>query len=114
MSESNHSNFNSWYAGVLSELYPNRNAGFAVLMIVFPLLERYLRNKNGLKHSDSLSDEFMNGVCEMFSDISNKDVAKEFWNIYRDSRYHNPGHITPPELNKVLPLQEDTSMKIEI
>jgi hypothetical protein len=40
-------NFQAWYVNILESLYDNRAAGIAVLMISTPLLERYLRQKNG-------------------------------------------------------------------
>jgi len=39
-------NFRDWYVKTLESLYPERDAGIAVLMISMPLLERYLRQRN--------------------------------------------------------------------
>lgn len=36
-------NFRAWYVDTLNQLYPRRESGIAVLMLSFPLLERYLR-----------------------------------------------------------------------
>jgi hypothetical protein len=36
--------FEQWYGKPLAELMKNEHAGFPVVMIVFPLLERYLND----------------------------------------------------------------------
>ncbi len=38
-------NFKSWFGDVLAMLFPHRHAGLAILLITFPLLERYLRQR---------------------------------------------------------------------
>ncbi len=82
-------NFKSWYADPLLTLYPDRNLGFVILMVAFPLLERYLRHKSGLTHKDNLNDGFMDELCKMFPDsLDNCTVAKEFWSIYRNGILH--------------------------
>jgi hypothetical protein len=39
-------NFRLWFVRVLEGLYQQREAGFAIMMISFPLLDRYLRQKS--------------------------------------------------------------------
>ncbi len=41
-------NFRAWYVDTLNQLYPRRESGIAVLMLSFPLLERYLRQTTDL------------------------------------------------------------------
>ena len=36
-------NFQAWFVKPLKKLYKNPDAGFPIMMIAFPLLERYLR-----------------------------------------------------------------------
>ena len=81
-------NFKSWYADTLHKLYPDRNSGFAILMIAFPLLERYLRHKNRLTHKDNLSNGCMDELCIMFPALPNRKAAWDFWNIYRNGILH--------------------------
>ena len=57
--DSNLNNFKAWYKDTLEKLYPYRNSEFAILMITFPFLERYLRNKNGLSYKDNLNNGCM-------------------------------------------------------
>ena len=61
-------NFDAWYKEVLDLLYPRRDAGFAILLVAFPLLERYLRQKTGLTSDQNLSDAFFDGE-ELLADL---------------------------------------------
>jgi hypothetical protein len=81
-------NFNAWYVDVLRALYPNRDAGIAVLMISLPLLERYLRQKNGLGPDQQLDDGFRRDLCAMFPALGDEDTARQFWNVYRHGFLH--------------------------
>ena len=81
-------NFKSWYVDTLLKLYPDRNSGFAILMIVFPLLERYLRHKNGLTHKENLSNGCMDELRNMFPALPTTEAAWKFWNIYRNGILH--------------------------
>ncbi len=82
------SNFKSWYADVLLTLYPIRNAGIAALMLSFPLLERYLRQKNNLNPSDALNDGCMTDLCTIFPALPSLGIARQFWHIYRNGFLH--------------------------
>ncbi len=55
--DNNLNNFRSWYSNILHDLYSKQDAGFIILMISFPLLERYLREKSGV-HEGNLTDSF--------------------------------------------------------
>ena len=81
-------NFKAWYVETLSKLYPFRNSGFPILMIAFPLIERYLRNKNRLSPKENLSKECMENLREMFPDLLNNKAAWKFWNIFRNGVLH--------------------------
>ncbi len=80
--------FRDWFVSVLDDLYTNENAGFAILIIVFPLLERYLREKSGI-HEDSLSDNsFCVELRKIFSELNSNQAAKNFWETYRHGLLH--------------------------
>lgn len=81
-------NFNSWYKAILERLYPDRDAGFAILMIAFPLLERYLRKKVNLLPIDILSPLFYAELAQLFPVLSNSSTAKDFWQVYRNGLLH--------------------------
>lgn len=81
-------NYKSWYADTLLKLYPDRNSGFVILMVVFPLLERYLRHKNGLSHRDNLTHGCMDELSKMFPALRDRKTARNFWNVYRNGILH--------------------------
>jgi len=81
-------NFKSWYKDVLTRLFPDRDAGFVILMTVFPLLERYLRQKVKLGNKAPLNDRFYDQLVNCFPELANKDNAKNFWQVYRNGLLH--------------------------
>ncbi len=83
-----HDNFRSWYVDTLEFLYPRREAGFPILMIVFPLLERYIRQKVGLPPQSQLTDKFYDELRNMFPELTDKATAEQFWQVYRNGLLH--------------------------
>lgn len=81
-------NFKDWYNDILINLYPDRNSGFAILMISFPLLERYLRHKNKLSYKDKLNNGCMDELRCLFPVLSTTEIAWKFWNIFRNGILH--------------------------
>jgi hypothetical protein len=81
-------NFQAWYVDILQSLYATRAAGIAVLMISTPLLERYLRQKNGRAPEQSLDDSCMETLRVMFSALPDVATAWNFWSVYRNGFLH--------------------------
>ncbi|PRC93285.1 hypothetical protein [Solimicrobium silvestre] len=81
-------NFREWYVYTLNGMYPRRESGIAVFILSLPLLERYLRQKNGLTPSDGLSDACMTDLYNLFGALANVQVARKFWNVYRNGFLH--------------------------
>jgi hypothetical protein len=81
-------NFHAWYRKVLDLLYPHRDAGFPILLIAFPLLERYLRQKTGLTPGQNLSDAYFDELTKSFPALKIRATAKRFWQIYRNGLLH--------------------------
>ena len=54
----NHNNFVRWFEEPLSNLYKNPHAGFAILILSLPILERYLREKSGVCEQPNLDARF--------------------------------------------------------
>lgn len=81
-------NFDSWYKNVLELLYPHRDAGFAILLIAFPLLERFLRLKTGTDSAQNLTDSFFDELGRLFPELKARTTAKNFWQIYRNGLLH--------------------------
>jgi hypothetical protein len=80
-------NFIKWFKEPLKCLYQNDDAGFIILMVSLPLLERYLREKSGV-HEGNLNDSFYKKFVEMFPSVNDKGIAKKFWQIYRNGLLH--------------------------
>lgn len=80
-------NFKCWYSGILDGLYTNANAGFVILIVAFPLLERYLREKSGV-HEGDLTDSFYDALRTVFPMLPDNSVARQFWQVYRNGLLH--------------------------
>lgn len=80
-------NFQSWFVDVLEGLHKERSAGIAALMITLPLLERYLRVKNGLGPADNIK-RGMGSLRVLFPVFSDDGQAYEFWTVYRHGFLH--------------------------
>lgn len=85
---SDYDNFKSWYVDVLTKLFPDREAGFAILMISFPLLERLLRNRANVLPEDNLTESFYSELLKLCPELQSTDMAKKFWNTYRNGLLH--------------------------
>lgn len=81
----NRINFISWYAETLNILYGREEAGFPILIITFPLLERYLTNK---KMPDGKPNR-NKALLDIFPELHDVPTAKVFWDISRNSLLHN-------------------------
>lgn len=81
-------NFRSWYADTLALLAPHRDCGIAMFMITLPLLERYLRQKNGRRPAENLNDSCMATLRGLFPTLINNPAAWQFWNVYRNGFLH--------------------------
>lgn len=97
-------NFDSWYVDVLEKLFPNREAGFAILMISFPLLERLLRNRANLLPSDGLNDSFYKELLRIFPAFSDIRASRTFWQIYRNGLLHQVSPSTQNRKRLSLPI----------
>jgi hypothetical protein len=81
-------NFRAWYADVLAALYPNRNAGIAVLMLSLPLAERYIRQRNKVAPGTDLTDECMRTLIGILPALRDVGTARHFWAVYRHGFLH--------------------------
>jgi hypothetical protein len=86
---SNLKNFKTWYVQVLEGLYENRDAGIVILMIVLPLLERYLRRKHRVAEGKKLNTTAMVGLCAMFPALQTAKQAQLFWDVFRNGFLHH-------------------------
>lgn len=82
---SDRENFERWFGEPLEILGSHPHSGFASMMISFPILERYLRNKTG-HGPDEL--EFQSGLAKAIPELGNSQSAKTFWLKYRHTLLH--------------------------
>src|SRR5947207_3496197 len=81
-------NFVKWFKEPLNKMYGNPDAGFAILMISLPILERYLRQKSGAFEKKHLDDHFRQAFLKMFPALKDPDTATRFWEVYRHGLLH--------------------------
>ena len=79
-------NFQKWFVAPLRLLNADGHAAFAVLMIAFPLLERYLRQKSGT-HEANLGDAFFDEFHNIFK-VPSRDLVPRLWQCYRNGLLH--------------------------
>jgi len=81
-------NFRNWFREPLETLFPKEHAGFPIMMITIPLLERYLRSKSEI-YEASLSQPFYDKFKEVFPVFnSHLDSEKRFWQVFRHGIMH--------------------------
>jgi hypothetical protein len=88
-------NFEVWYKAILEGLYSNRNAGFVILMVAFPLLERYLREKSGLHDGAAVSLDSNGDFWVHPSNFAKRvidTIEKDFATF---EAQHSPGYPLP-------------------
>jgi hypothetical protein len=81
-------NFKAWFADVLTTLYPNRDAGIAVLTLSLPLAERYVRQKNKAGPEGALTDDCMTSLIAILPALRHIATARQFWAVYRHGFLH--------------------------
>ena len=84
----NKENFLKWFKQPLEQLYSNSDAGFAVMVISLPLLERYLREKSKTFEATSVSLQFHRDLIKLFPVLSSEEFAKKFWESCRHGLLH--------------------------
>ena len=115
MSE-NRENFENWFVEILKGLYPERNAGFATLMISFPLLERYLRQKSGIGEK-VLETPFYNELVKVIPELGDETKARNFWQVFRNGLLHQVAISTEDHHGNQMPpgiLSHDFPKTVEI
>src|SRR6266481_6170130 len=81
-------NFIKWFKEPLQCLYKNEHAGFVVVMLSLPILERYLREKSGVCEKTSLDDRFYGEFLKMFPSVKDIPTVRTFWRVYRHGLLH--------------------------
>ncbi len=84
----NYDNFIKWFKEPLNTLYKNKHAGFAIVMLSLPILERYLRQKSGVFENQNLDPRFHREFLKMFPSVKDIAAVKTFWRVYRHGLLH--------------------------
>jgi len=84
----NYENFIRWFKEPLNSLYKNPHAGFAIVILSLPILERYLREKSGVCEQLNLDDRFHQEFLKMFPSVKDMPTARNFWVVYRHGLLH--------------------------
>jgi len=82
--------FRRWYKEPIETLIANEHAGFAVLTLTLPVLERFTRNRAKIGPEENLpkSSEFYKELVRLFPGFKYPDYAFEFWRLYRHGLLH--------------------------
>jgi hypothetical protein len=83
----NEQNFLKWYKFPLEQLYKNSDAGFAIMILSLPLLERYLREKSRTFELP-LSAAFFQECIKVFPPLGTEQRANKFWRACRHGLLH--------------------------
>jgi hypothetical protein len=106
----NRENFEKWFKEPLSSLYTNVHAGFPIVIITLPLLERYLRELTNTQ-DNHVGTSFYKGLLEIFPALNDVTTSKMFWQTYRHGMLHRSTLKLP---DGVLKVGLDGSVKAEI
>ena len=109
-------NFENWFVETLKGLYPKRDAGFAILMIPFPLLERYLRQKSGIGEK-VLDAPFYEELVKFIPELRDKVNACKFWHVFRNGLLHQVAISTENRRGDQMPqgiLSHDFPKAVEV
>jgi hypothetical protein len=87
MNKTHEEHFKGWFVAVLENMKQDERAGFPIVMISFPLLERYLREKSG-DHENSLTSKSNEQLRRIFPELASPKQAEEFWNVWRNGTLH--------------------------
>jgi hypothetical protein len=84
----NSDNFIKWFKQPITTLQKDPDAGFVILMISLPLLERYLRQQSGVFENPGLDERFYDCFLKLFPSIKDTKITRKFWETYRHGLLH--------------------------
>lgn len=103
----NKQNFQTWFRNPLQRLFEDEHAGFPILMICLPLLERYLRQKSG-SFEKGLNDRFYQLFQQIFG-LRTENETREFWQTFRNGLLHQATFSKANKRGEIMPKGSLTS-----
>ena len=81
--------YSRWYRSILEKLFPDRDAGYAILLITFPLLERYVFGVTKGSTAAGFGPLEKKVVLHIFKEeLKTIDNVGEFWTACRHGLLH--------------------------
>ncbi|MDM7912275.1 MAG: hypothetical protein QUS09_04185, partial [Methanotrichaceae archaeon] len=107
--------FKRWYADILEKMYPDRDAGFAIMLITIPILERYIRCKFNLPRGGNIREKGKKAIYQVFPELGSLEAIGNLWDALRNGLLHQLTFFSETLANDQLPivrLTHDTSVAI--
>lgn len=98
------SEFRRWYIDVLERLYPERDSGFAIMLITIPILERYIRCKLRIPRGGSIGEKGIQAICQLFPEPESTAAIKSVWECARHGLLHQLTFFSETRSNVQLPV----------
>lgn len=83
----NFEQFQRWYVEPIRQLQENPSAGFPILLITLPLLERYVRNLCDWRKV-SFGKPCCSKLAIIIPELQDEDIAGKFWTVFRHGLLH--------------------------
>lgn len=81
--------FRAWFRNLLHPLYDDHKAGLVILMVVFPLLERYVRQRARIPLGQNLlCKEGKTELLQLIPELQDAETAGYFWEVFRHGLLH--------------------------
>ena len=83
--------FKDCFVAPVARLLPEKHSGLPLLMIAFPLIDRYLRQKSGVREKNlrgARGESFWQELLAVFPALKTPKNAETFWDVYRHGIVH--------------------------
>jgi hypothetical protein len=77
-----------WIKSPLEHLLNQEHTDFVIMLIVLPMLERYLREKSKTNEERTLQPSFYQAFGKLFPKIGTTKDCKQFWKVFRNGLAH--------------------------
>lgn len=94
--------FFAWFEQPIKQLQGYSSNAFGVIILCFPLLERYLRQTSGCREGN-LNDKFYEDFRVIFPELGSLTEAKRFWHTYRNGLLHQGSFSAEDRKGTIMP-----------